>query len=353
MREITEIYEALRAEFAERAGFVPSDGCDSAVRLYALAAELQALELRCERMLAESFPQTAQGEYLDYHAAMRGLTRLGAQCAEGTLRFAAEGAAAENYPIPRATVCMTAEGVRFETTEDAVIAAGETWADVPARAVDAGASGNAVAGTVTVLSSLPTGVVRCTNPVAFSGGCDAEADEALRARILASFRRLPNGANAAYYEQEAMSLAGVAAAKAIGRARGIGTVDVVVSAPTGAPSEELLETVERVLAEKRELAVDVEVLAPTEVAVSVTAALRPAEGYGFDEVKANAEAALAAFFNGSLLGRSVSAAGVLTLLYTTEGVANVHMSAPTEDVAAADDALPVLGTVTLTELTEG
>ena len=46
---------------------------------------------------------------------------------------------------------------------------------------------------------MPIGVVQCTNPAAFSGGCDAESDEALRGRVLASYQRLPNGANAAYY----------------------------------------------------------------------------------------------------------------------------------------------------------
>lgn len=43
MKEWTEIYEQMRGTFAQRAGFVPSEGCDSAVRLYALAAELQSL----------------------------------------------------------------------------------------------------------------------------------------------------------------------------------------------------------------------------------------------------------------------------------------------------------------------
>lgn len=353
MKDVTEIYESLRAAFAERAGFVPSEGCDSAVRLYALAAELQALALRADQVLAQSFPQTAQGVYLDYHAAARGLTRRAAQKAKGTLRFAASAAVTSECPIPQGTVCMTAAGVRFETTEDAVIEVGDTWADVEACAVEAGAAGNAVAGTVTLFSAPPAGVVQCTNPAAFTQGSDAEDDEALRGRILASYRRLPNGANAAYYEQEAMNIAGVAAAKAIGRARGVGTVDVVIAAADGAPSETLRGEVEEVLAKKREIAVDLKVLAPTELTVTVTGQLKAAEGYSFSEAKANAEAALGALFDGELLGRSVPVARILSLLYGAEGVENVHLSAPTEDITAEATELPVLGTVTLTELTEG
>ncbi len=247
---------------------------------------------------------------------------------------------------------MTAEGVRFETTEDATIAVGSQWADVPAQAVEAGAGGNVIAGTVTLLSAMPVGVVQCTNPAAFSGGCDAESDEALRGRVLASYQRLPNGANAAYYEQEAMRYPGVAAAKAVGRARGIGTVNVVIATHAGVPDAALLAAVEMDLQKKREIAVDVKVLAPTVETVAVTAALKAAPGYTFAEVKAGAQSALEALFTGELLGKSVTTARLLTLLCGVEGVENVHLTAPAADVAVGSTELPMLGTVTISELTE-
>ena len=308
MKEWTEIYEQMRGTFAQRAGFVPSEGCDSAVRLYALAAELQSLLMQADWVLDQSFPQTAQGMYLDYHAETRGITRAAAEKAVGTLRFAAADKVTAACPIEKGTVCMTAEGVRFETTEDATIAVGSQWADVPAQAVEAGAGGNVIAGTVTLLSAMPVGVVQCTNPAAFSGGCDAESDEALRGRVLASYQRLPNGANAAYYEQEAMRYPGVA--------------------------------------------VDVKVLAPTVETVAVTAALKAAPGYTFAEVKAGAQSALEALFTGGLLGKNVTTARLLTLLCGVEGVENVHLTAPAADVAVGSTELPMLGTVTISELTE-
>ena len=77
MKEWTEIYEQMRGTFAQRAGFVPSEGCDSAVRLYALAAELQSLLMQADWVLDQSFPQTAQGMYLDYHAETRHHARGG------------------------------------------------------------------------------------------------------------------------------------------------------------------------------------------------------------------------------------------------------------------------------------
>lgn len=352
MKEWTEIYEQMRGTFAQRAGFVPSEGCDSAVRLYALAAELQSMLMQADWVLDQSFPQTAQGMYLDYHAETRGITRAAAEKAAGVIRFAAADKVTAACPIEKGTVCMTAEGVRFETTEDAAIAVGSQWADVPAQAVEAGAGGNVIAGTVTLLSAMPVGVVQCTNPTAFSGGCDAESDEALRGRVLASYQRLPNGANAAYYEQEAMRYPGVAAAKAVGRARGIGTVNVVIATHAGVPDAALLAAVETDLQKKREIAVDVKVLAPAVETVAVTAALKATPGYTFAEAKASAQSALEALFTGELLGKSVTTARLLTLLCGVEGVENVHLTAPAADVAVGSTELPMLGTVTISELTE-
>ena len=351
VEELSTIYERMKETIAREAGYAPTDGGEMMLRLYALAAEVQSLLVQADWVLAQSFPQTAQGTYLDYHAQTRALTRGAATCAEGTLRFFAEGEAASDYEIPRGTVCMSTDSVKFETTQRAVLSAGEHFVDVPGRAVEPGVTGNVAANAATVLSAVPAGVVRCTNPTPFSGGADAEDDETLRQRILASYRRLPNGANAAYYEQEAMRFEGVASARAVGRARGIGTVDVYVSTRTGTPSEELLAAIRAALEEKREIAVDLRVLAPTIRQVDVAAELRVAEGYTFEEVSARAEALLRAYFNGERLGETVMTAKLNTLLFSAEGVANCHLLSPETDVAASATELPVLRNLTLTEMT--
>ena len=62
MKELATIYEQMRDTFAQEAGFVPSDGCDAMVRLYALSAQVQSLLAQADWVLDQSFPQTAQGE---------------------------------------------------------------------------------------------------------------------------------------------------------------------------------------------------------------------------------------------------------------------------------------------------
>ena len=344
MEELNAIYERMRAIFAEEAGFVPNDGCDAMVRLYALASEVQSLLAQADWVLDQSFPQTAVGQYLDYHAETRALTRLPAAKAAGVLRFSAPSAAVTDYEIDAGSVAMTSGGVRFETTKKA---------DVPASAVEAGASGNAIAGAIHLMSVYPVGITQCTNPEAFSGGSDEESDEKLRERVLASYKRLPNGANAAFYEQEAMSFPNVAAAKAVGRARGIGTVDVYVSTHAGAPDKKLLGEIEAVLQKKREIAVDVEVKAPTEKTVNMSAELTAEQGWTMQEITDAVTAALQAYFTGERLGEAVYTAKLASILYGVEGVKNCHLLTPDEDVSVSATELPVLGTVTITEIGAG
>ena len=352
MKSIDEIYRELLAVFADQSGYLPETSCDLAARLYAVAAQVQALYHQAEWVMEQAFPQTAQGIYLDYHAQTRGIERSVATAAEGYLRFQVDTAVAQDLAIPAGTVCMTGEGRRFQTTQAAVLEAGELYVDVLAEALETGSGGNVAADTVTRMAVAPAGVKKCTNPVAFAGGADRESDEALRERILDSFKRLPNGANAAFYELEAMNYPGVAAAKAVGRARGIGTVDVYVATEAGLPGAELLAEIEADLQQKREIAVDVEVCAPQEQTVDVSVAIQAAEGYTYDQAEDAADAALRAHFTGDLLGRGVTLAELGHLLYSLDSVANYHFTSPTADVAAVVTALPRLGDLTISDMEE-
>ena len=350
MKTTEEIYQTLLAAFAQRAGFTPEADCDLAVRLYAAAAELQALGIQSEWVLDQSFPQTARGVYLDYHAQMRGIARTAATKAVGTLRFSVERAPSTALRIAAGTVCMTEGETRFQTTAEAVLAAGELSVDAPAEALEPGRSGNAAAGTIVILTACPVGITGCTNPAPFTGGSDQEDDASLRSRILESYQRLPNGANAAFYQQEALSLPEVAAATVVARPRGVGTVDVFLATAAGLPDSGLLEQVAAHLEERREIAVDVQVKAPEvrTVDVSVQVAARP--GADFDTVRQAVESAVRGWFDGRLLGQSVLRAQLGALIFGVEGVENYALTAPAADVAAAVDELPQLGTLTVAAL---
>ena len=237
MKEISELYEGMLETFEKKTGFAMEDTADLAVRLYAAAAEIQALSSDADGALTLSFPQSAAGKYLDYHGQLRGITRKSGHKAGGILRFKIDSARAEPLRVPAGTVCTTAGLVRFVTTEDALIRAGALYADAAAEAEIVGTAGNVPAERITNMTRAPVGVTGVTNPAAFAGGSGEEDDESLRERILDSFIRLPNGANAAFYELRALSHPGVEAVRVIPRHQGIGTVGVVVSGAGGVPEQ--------------------------------------------------------------------------------------------------------------------
>lgn len=345
MKTIEEIYQALVSLFGERTGLTAAGDSDLAVRFYAVAAELYSLYVQAEWTREQCFPQTAAGEYLERHAALRGVTRRAADRAQGVIRFYVDRGRNDDVKVNAGTVCMTAGQLRFETLEQGTISAGELYTDVPARAVEPGESGNAAAGTILTMAVAPTAVSSCVNPEAFSGGRDEESDEALRARVMETYARLANGANAAYYKQAALSFGDVVAAHVAPRSRGVGTVDVVAATQAGIPEQTLLDEIKAYIQSMREIAVDVEVLAPEPVTVNVELSVEAAEGSGPAETAARVEEAVRGWFTGERLGQSVLLAQLTALVFGLDEVANCTITQPAQDVAVSSAQLPMLGTL--------
>ena len=351
MKELEEIYQEMKACFAQRTGLEAGESCDLSARLYALAAQVYALYAQADWVTRQAFPQTAEGEYLDRHAQLRGLERKQAVQAQGVVRFSAGETSDYDRMIPQGTVCMTAGLIRFVTTQPAKLLTGTLFVDVPVQAVEAGAAGNVAAGAILSMAVAPTGIASCTNPQPCTGGGDQEGDEELRQRVLESFKRLPNGANAAYYEQQAMSFDQVAAAQVIPRPRGTGTVDVIVATLAGTPGEELLGELTAYFQARREIAVEVQVKEPETQTVDVAVQIAVEDGWDVETVSAQVKQTLENWFTGRLLGRSVLRAEMGNLVYSCEGVANYSIASPAADVAARTGVLPVLGSLSVEGMT--
>ena len=59
MRATETIYREMLTAYAKRRGGQLQEDCDLSVRLWAAAAQIQALEAQAEWVLGQSFPQTA------------------------------------------------------------------------------------------------------------------------------------------------------------------------------------------------------------------------------------------------------------------------------------------------------
>ncbi|MGI6028239.1 MAG: baseplate J/gp47 family protein [Candidatus Heteroscillospira sp.] len=345
MRTVEEIYTEMLRDYEERTSLVLRPGGDMSLRLYAVAAQIFALENQLEFSRRQAFPQTAEGEYLDRHAAVRALTRGSAVRATGWVRFFVDEAAQTDIPVPAGVVCTDAMGTQFVTTAGGAIAAGELYCELPVEAKLAGEGGNMPAMAVCCMPLAPIGVSGCRNPQPIAGGSAGESDEQLRQRILDSYSSLPNGANAAYYEEQARSVEGVYAVQVLPKRRGVGTVDVVVAARDGAPEESTVSAVAARLEEQREICVDIDVTAPVEREVDVSVQV-----YGDASACEAAREALESCFDGALLGRGVLLAELCSRVFAAPGVKNCRIIQPAADISGVEGVLPVLGNLTVTEM---
>ncbi len=222
MKELEEIYQEMLDCFAQRTGLEAAESCDLAVRFYAVAAQVYALYVQADWVLRQCFPPDGGGKLPGQPRPAAGAEPEAGHRRGGSIRFSVAQAADTDRPIPAGTVCMTPGLIRFETAQAAVLEAGASWVDVPARALTPGSAGNVPAGAVTAMAAAPVGIAACTNPAPLPAAGTRRGTRGLRQRVLSTFRRLPNRANAAFYEQGALSFDQVAAASVLPRSRGRG-----------------------------------------------------------------------------------------------------------------------------------
>ena len=242
----------MKRRYQEECGFEIDEASDVAIRLRVLAGEIYNMQTTLEWTKRQFFPETAAGEYLDHLARQRGMERRPAAKAKGTLTFSVDTPLSYALTIPAGTVVATDSEipVRLVTTEDASLPAANYSVAVPAEAELSGYSGNVLTGMATVFVSVPSAISHVTNAAAFRGGRDEEDDTALRERLRENMLAPPNGMNAGYYCQLALSVDGVEKAGVVNRFNGDGTAKVFVHGSTGAVSDEVLAEVRRVVREQ-------------------------------------------------------------------------------------------------------
>lgn len=164
-------------------------------------------------------PFTAEGEYLEAWAALKGVTRKAATRATGQASFAG----ANGSEIPMGASVVRGDGRTFETTALGVVAGGTVT--VPIRAVVPGSEGNSTAGVTLSLGGAVPGVTGAgAAATAITGGTDVELDQALRSRMLQAYASPPQGGSESDYVEWALATPGVTRAWVTRGGMGAGTV---------------------------------------------------------------------------------------------------------------------------------
>lgn len=193
---------------------------DAEVYARVVAAASHALHGFVGYVARQVIIDTADADHLERWASIWGVARKVAAAASGTATFTTAAGAV----IPAGAVLLAFDGVEYETTGEGT-AAGASLA-LPIVARSAGAAGNRTAGQSLALVSPISGVQLAAVASALSGGADVEADDALRARLLARIQQPPHGGAAHDYVAWALEVAGVTRAWVYPGELGEGTVTV-------------------------------------------------------------------------------------------------------------------------------
>ncbi|WP_103035237.1 baseplate J/gp47 family protein [Castellaniella caeni] len=209
---------------------------DAFVRGSALGSAVEGLYQHQGWITRQIFPDTADPEILERHAATRGLRLKPAVSSAGLL--SATGTPGVTL-LPGLTF-TAADGRQYVVT-DATEIPPLGAINVPARALVAGIAGNAPAGLAGVWSLAPAGLDSNAEIVEMIGGADGETHASLLDRLLFLIRRPPAGGNKYDYIRWARDVPGVSQAYSYPLRRGLGTIDVAIVTEGGLPSAETIQ----------------------------------------------------------------------------------------------------------------
>ncbi|MCD8025631.1 MAG: baseplate J/gp47 family protein [Clostridiales bacterium] len=347
METYNEIYERMKEEYTAESGSQFDNASDIAIRLRVLAGEIYNAQVNAEWLKNQMFVSTAGGEYLDYFASQRGLERKAAAKAQGEITFYIDEVKDHDIIIPQGSVVATTDGepVRFCTTEQEEISAGNTLVSVYAEAEKAGKSGNIEIGKAVTAVSVPSEIDSVTNRTAFSGGVDEETDDELRERIASTFKSPSNGTNAAYYEQLVLSVEGISKAGVVSRARGTGTVDIYVYGDGSAVSAAAVSQAQDIVDENRELNVDAQVIAASPREYDMNVLVYAKSGYSNLAVRQACTQAFESYLESLPIGGTLYLSGLGRYLMDTECIENYRFSDAMSDTSASSSQCFVSGDV--------
>ena len=288
-------------------------------------------------------PDTADESTLERIAALRlNQARKAAVAASGTVSFTAAAGAVLDVD----TVLQSSDGRSFKVTAAGTTHAGLNTATV--QAIDAGTLGNADAG-LSLIAVQPLQGIGSTFTVlapGLTGGVARETLESLRARVIRSYRVIPQGGSAQDYETWSLEVPGITRAWCRGNYLGPGTVGVFVMRdddPQPIPNAAQLAQVQAHIEPLRPVTADVYVLAPVMKPVVYQLRLTP----DTSAVRAAVEAQLRDLHNREAgLGDSLLLTHIAEAISTATGETDHKLTSPLADVTAATNQLLVFGGIT-------
>ncbi len=284
------------------------------------------------------FPDTAVGEYLDRAIAAYGLTRKEATPAVRKMTTSGAVEISTRWGINDLVYSVT-DQIEANVYEVTCETAGEI--------------GNQYSGAMQPASNGISGITAELTDI-ITAGTDEETDEALRERFYTKVRLPATSGNAYHYQQWALEVPGTGAAKVFPLDDGPGTVTVLVVDSDKEISSSLPAAVAEYIETVRPIGATVTVESPAALTITISANVVLDGSRELQEVKADYEAAAKAFLKDTIFTTyRVSYARLSALLLDVAGVEDFDsflLNSGNGNVIVGDKQIPVLGTVSLTEV---
>lgn len=326
-----------------------SEDSDAYARASSLAACAEGIYAHQKWLIKQFFPDTADTEFLEKHAGLRGLRRRNATYAAG------KGATISGNPDAVIAVGLqikTEDGHFYETTESAVISSGGT-AVVAVRSLATGAVQNIKTATKGSFMAAPVGVSTDVVLNDVVGATNAESDSSLLERLLNKIRRPAAGGNKYDYKDWALEVDGVEQAYVYPLRRGLGTVDIAITADNGVPSDDTVRRAQEYIDQERPVtAKESKVVKPDVTKVNFNIQVK-ISGVALNDIKTAINNALRDYFNGLIPGDDLIVSQCEAVVNNLIGVVDRRFIAPTAN-QKADIVNKIewfrLGEVTVTEM---
>lgn len=274
---------------------------------------------------------TADGLWLDQWGLLLGVARKAATKTKGEATLVAYG---EGEIDAGAWITVSGTDLRFKVLEKTAFSQGETKISVEAEFEGSGY--NVSGEDEGVLTKVVSGVDHIVFKEGWisAAGTDEEDDDSYRSRIknLWISQGVGNPPPSFYYYAE--SVDGVKEVKLVRTPRGYGTVDVIVVAENGMPSEELLQDVYDALYDHALICNDLQVKAPQQKVAEISIE------FSGDASENEVEEAVMQYVYGLGIGGRLEIRGIYDTLEAFD-LDTVEIIAPLRDVQAGEDAIIV------------
>lgn len=263
-----KLYQTTVQEIRNQTGLTITTDADASIRADGSASVVEGLYHHQAYIQRQLFVQTADELYLYIHAEELKVPRLGGTRASGTVKAKSN----VQVTIDAGTKLTDGKGFFWSVVATVVVQPNSTT-EVSVAADQLGASWNFTGSSLIWVSPI-AGLSGTAEVVSIAGGSDQEELEAWRTRMLEAKQLGQARDREADLERVMKSVAGVGKVYIYKKRRGLGSMDVAITAvgnPPTLPTQALIDTAQVVLDDESGFWADCRVYSPTEQLLPITA----------------------------------------------------------------------------------